>query len=197
MSLTIADIYRYAKLSTAGYVDLTGLPNFSPASLRDRADGEGEQVARLPTSLGEQFFITDDWRVIADPRHPPTASGSHNDPSSGFAATLFQKGANGEKVLAVRGTEASDSPLGGTFLKDLEADILQIGSLGIAIAQTVSLFNLVQRMLAEPGRTDVLQLTAQCTELGDTFVFCAGVHHVLREIQLAQFLLGQVGDHFT
>lgn len=89
----------------------------------------------MPIALGDQFFRDDDWRLIRDPRIPATAAGSHNDPDSGFAATLFQRGTIGEKVLFIHGAE----PKGNQFyLNLLKADISQIGLLGKAISQTVS-----------------------------------------------------------
>lgn len=155
MSLTIENIYLYAKVAAAGYVDLTGLPDFDPVTLRNKASGEPSP--RMPTSLGNQFFLTDGWRVVSDPRHPPGANGSHNDPNSGFAATLFQRGTTGEKVLSIRGTDPDNS--GQINLDLLRTDLYEIGILGIAISQTASLFNLVQRMMAPEGQTGVLQLS--------------------------------------
>ena len=160
MSLTINDIYKYAKLATAGYIDLSGAADFDPATLRRRAAGEGPQTPRMPEALGNQFFTSDGWRVVSDPRIPANSSGSHNDPESGFAATLFQRGTVGEKVLSIRGTEPAGDQL---YLDLIKADISQIGFLGIAISQTVSLFNLVQRMKALPGQVGVQQLQLHTT----------------------------------
>ncbi|MBK9160736.1 MAG: tandem-95 repeat protein [Nitrosomonadales bacterium] len=82
---------------------------------------------------------------------PP--GGYHGNDAEGFAATLFQRtDANGvtEKVLAIRGTEPSLS-LSGDLLK---ADLGQIGFLGLAMGQTVSMMNYILQMQAD--KTDYL-----------------------------------------
>jgi len=65
---------------------------------------------------------------------------------SGFAATLFQQGENGEKVLAIRGTEPRND-----YFVDLAVDFGGIGVLGMALPQVVSMVNLIQRLKA-PAR---------------------------------------------
>ena len=148
MPITLAELYKFAKLATTGYVDLTNAPNFLSGSLVQAA----REQERMPTSLGDQFFTTDGWTVLGDPRH---ANGSHNS-ASGMAATLF--GRHGEKVLSVRGTEGGG---GATqlYFDLLEADLSEIGGFGIAINQLVDLVNLVQRHRAAVGETGVLQFS--------------------------------------
>ena len=158
--LTFRDYYKYAQLATAAYVDLSTLSLFDDASLIKIAnEGDPHGPARMPLALATQFFnSTSGWVVLGDPRYLlPDGSESHDDPSSGFAATLFKNVSTGEKVLAIRGT---DPERPGQLAKDLiEADFEEIGGLGIAIHQLVSLFNMVQRFKASEGTTDVLQLT--------------------------------------
>ena len=67
MALTIKELYTYAQLAGAGYVDLTGLADFTDTRLIRRANAK-EPLERIPTSLGTQFFQTDGWRVLGDPR---------------------------------------------------------------------------------------------------------------------------------
>ena len=105
MALTIKELYTYAQLAGAGYVDLTGLADFTDTRLIRRANAK-EPLERIPTSLGTQFFQTDGWRVLGDPRQLGVTNGAaptlgspkpvmvHTDPTSGFAATLFQRGNN-------------------------------------------------------------------------------------------------------
>jgi hypothetical protein len=151
MTISISDLYKFAKLSTAGYVDLSGASNFSSETMQTLASGQG-QVPRMPAVLGNQFFVGDGWQVLNDPRFKPEI---HTDTTSGFAATLFQKG--GEKILSVRGTDPGTD---GQFNQDiLEADLKEIGIFGTAISQTVSLVNLVLRMQAEKGSPNVYQFS--------------------------------------
>ena len=156
MSISLPELYKLSALATASYVDLTGAFGFSPEELRNRANAQD----RMPTRLGDQFFLTDSWRVVSDPRHPPgeDEDGNHNSPS-GLAATLFQRGTSGEKILSIRGTEGRDALFGATFVQDLEADLVEIVGLGIAISQFVDLVNLVLRQRANPGEQNVLQFT--------------------------------------
>ncbi len=151
MTILISDIYKYARLSTAGYVDLSGVADFAPEQLRNRANA----LERMPTALGQQFFVTDGWTVLGDPRHPTGASGTHNS-ASGLAATLF--GRSGEKVLSVRGTEIGGG-LAQLNLDLLQADLSEIGGFGIAINQLVDLVNLVQRHRAGVGEQGILQFS--------------------------------------
>ena len=139
------DYYEYSKLADATYVDLYGLSG----------DGKGTQLAsavgasgenRLPTTLADETFVTsitnkNTWKVLDD-------SANLND-SAGFSATLFN-GPNpttgkDQIVLAIRGTEPTTD---GT--NDLvDADIGQIGVLGLAMSQTVSMINYILRLEAQ------------------------------------------------
>jgi hypothetical protein len=147
MPISIPDLYKYAQLATAGYVDFSGAPNLLSDELRNRAAAQ----RRIPTSLGNALFPdSGGWQVAGDPRY---SVGSHTDTTSGFAATLFQKG--NEKVLSIRGTDPQTE--GQVYQDLLQADISEIGLLGIAITQTVSLVNLVLRMQATQGVEGVTQ----------------------------------------
>lgn len=152
MAVNINKLYEFAQVATAAYIDLSAASNFSARTLQDLALAQG----RMPDSLAQRVF-SGGWTVAADPRiRLPNGSFTHND-SSGFAATLFQRSTPSgiEKVLAIRGTEGSLT--GGQLTPDLIiSDLFEIGGLGIAISQTVSLFNLVQRMRGTSG--SVLQL---------------------------------------
>ena len=70
--------------------------------------------------------------------------------SSGYSATLFAQAGSARQVLAIRGTE--------TTFDQIEVDLLhtglqQIGGLGMALSQTVSLFNHVRALQASAGAT--------------------------------------------
>lgn len=156
MTTNILEAYKFAKLATVAYVDLSGAVNFSSETLI----GGSSSQNRFPEPLGQQFFVADGWTVLGDPRLPAGASGSHNS-ASGLAATLFGRpGANGnpeEKVLAVRGTEGSE--FNAALYLDLVADLGEIGGFGIAISQLVDLVNLVFRHRAGRDEKGVLQLS--------------------------------------
>ena len=97
MPISIQDIYKYAQLATAGYVDLSGATDFN-WSLRCANEPLIKGVCQ--PAFGTNFFpTTGGWQVVGDPRFSPPAT--HTDPASGFAATLFQRGT--EKVLSIRG----------------------------------------------------------------------------------------------
>ncbi len=175
--MSFAELYKYVKLATAGYVDLTGLLQFGAEVLELRA----AEQSRFPAALGRQFFTTDGWAVLGDPRH---TNGSHNS-ASGLAATLFGKpgtnGNPGEKVLAVRGTEGSEVNA-ALYLDLVQADLSEIGGFGIAISQLVDLVNLVFRHQAAQGETGVLQLSLKkgfIPPSGAPVVSVAGVSHWL------------------
>ena len=136
----ILDYYEYSKLATASYVRLDGMP----------LDGEtivlqANQQERLPTELARQTFVqsTDNPNPWTIPN-----GGYHGNDSNGFAATFFQRtNTDGtvDKVLAIRGTEPSGAQ---AYLDLLKADIGQIGFLGLALGQAVSLVNLMRRLQA-------------------------------------------------
>lgn len=66
-----------------------------------------------------------------------------------MGAILFQQGANGEKVLAISGTETTNWK---EYNSDLfSADFIQIGILGLALGQVVAAVNLIERMRAASG----------------------------------------------
>ncbi|MEX0958666.1 MAG: calcium-binding protein [Burkholderiales bacterium] len=75
------------------------------------------------------------------------------DPT-GFAATLFQLGEQGEQVLAIRGTEPNEDGRVDLWQASLGA----IGILGLALPQTVSMVNLILRMRADKNDHAVPQL---------------------------------------
>jgi hypothetical protein len=153
MSVSVSDLYWYARLAQAAYVRF-GLGQISSV------DATREAVAqeRLAQSLADQMFGAgnESWAVFAEPFHD-------NDSSSGFAATLF-RGGTGEKVLAIRGTETS---LIAPVYKDLlKADFAEIGFLGIALSQVVDLFNYVERLRAPASDERVLQVSLRITPAG-------------------------------
>lgn len=153
---TILDYYTYAKLATAAYVKLEEIAG---ATFEEKADLQ----KRLPLALANQMFLLDP-QTNPNPWLIPPGGYLAND-GTGYAATLFQRGT--EKVLAIRGTEPGEFPY-----VDLEADLGEIGLIGMALAQTISMVNHIQRLSAEGG-TDVEQLAVH------TAFVTPGVPHVV------------------
>lgn len=131
----ILDYYEYAKLATAAYVNLDGKP-LDGTIVAIQANAQ----ERLPSLLADQTF--DSNKSGGQPVWTIPTGGYHGNDAEGFAATLFTRGS--EKVLAIRGTEPFID--GGTdFLK---ADLEQIGGLGLAMGQAVSMINYLLRLQA-------------------------------------------------
>jgi hypothetical protein len=135
---TISDFYEYAKLASASYVILDGRPldGTSIAALANSQD-------RLPTTVANQTFNRASTQAVGQLVWTIPLGGYTGNDGSGFAATFFQK--EGRKVLAIRGTEGDPSvPI--ELAKDLQADLGQIGFLGLALSQAVSMVNYLLRV---------------------------------------------------
>lgn len=154
----LLDYYEYAKLATSAYVTLEGeTPPYSEGKIAFQADDQG----RLPGALADQTFTKNNdhpnpWVIptstdangnpVTDAQGNPL-TGYYGNDAEGFAATLFQRtDANGitEKVLAIRGTEPGFSVNG--YLDLIKADLGEIGFLGLAMSQTVSMINHINRL---------------------------------------------------
>lgn len=148
--MTLLEFYQYSGFSNMAYVKWSSLNTNNSGEMRDAANSAN----RVPTSLGNIIFNENqqNWTV---------PSFYQND-SVGFAANVFEKAGTNEKVLAIRGTETDDGQL---TLDLLKADFKEIGTMGLAISQAVSLFNYIQRLKANKmnaegeANTSVLQLT--------------------------------------
>ena len=140
---TLLDYLDYAFLADASYVRLNGINYWDGTKVVEVANNQ----QRISTKFGQRFF---------DPAYGGQWLVRHYDdtqnPTTGFAATLFER--NGKKVLGLRGTESGN---GQTLIDLIGADIGQIGLIGMALAQTVSMVNYIRR-LAAPAGTPVLQL---------------------------------------
>ena len=159
--MSILEYYKYAQLATAAYVRLGNL-SWDGETFAREARSNVQQ--RLPESLAGYLFDPtsntygnhDVWNILyyygGDNTSNPIAAAD----KSGFAATLFRQGSNGEKVLAIRGTEPSED--GAVDL--VGADLGQIGVFGIALTQVVSMVNLIQRLKAAEG-THITQITVR------------------------------------
>jgi len=155
--------YEYAKLAAASYILLDG-KGVSGATIA----GLSDELKRLPKALADQTFDKNSLLAKASGQavwEIPTSTtldvngqplnGYHGNDAEGYAATLFQRtNANGvtEKVLAIRGTEP-DNDIGSDLFK---ADLGQIGFLGLAMGQAVSMINHINRLRADT-QTDVPQ----------------------------------------
>lgn len=155
--------YTFAKLSQAAYIDL------SPAKINGADPKNNATIAqaaadqdRVPLSLAENIFgakstTADTWTMLS-PYYKTSGSTGHSDPSSGFAAMLLSNPTYG-KVLAIAGTEPTAE---GQFVADLLfSDVGQIGFLGGAFNQVVSLFNYVQELKASSSDNNVLRLVVR------------------------------------
>jgi Ca2+-binding RTX toxin-like protein len=156
--------YVYASLAQTAYVDLSsaklnaGESPYDPAIIARVAGADGQQ--RLPTARADQLFGLgnyvglDSW-TLHSPYYRTSSKTGHSDPASGFAGMLLSHPDYG-KVLAIAGTEPGQP---AQTAKDLiEADIQQIGLVGIALKQVASLFNYMQELRAANGVTGVVRL---------------------------------------
>lgn len=154
--MSILDYYKYALLDTAAYVRAGELnpndPEYQQKFARlanDQSDG------RLPLSIAQYLFDRENaygnldvWSIL----HYYGGDNPATPDATGFGATLFEK--DGEKVLAIRGTEPNED--GAVDL--LEADLAAIGILGMSFPQAVSMVNLILRMAAPTAERFVPQL---------------------------------------
>ncbi|MDY6867054.1 MAG: calcium-binding protein, partial [Chloroflexota bacterium] len=149
----IEEYYEYSKLANAAYIVLDGLSLSSTNIIREAND-----QGRIPTSLAEAMF---------DPALPENQGeavwsipeyGYYGNDDTGYAATLFER--DGEKVLAIRGTEPTGDNL---YLDLLRADIAQIGFIGFALDQTVSMINHILRLRA-PKDSQVIQFQVNVSD---------------------------------
>jgi Ca2+-binding RTX toxin-like protein len=116
---------------------------------------------RLPTEQAQYFFDPANrygatvWNILSYYGGDIPAPDSASEDKSGFAATLFER--NGEKALALRGTEPDKD--GGV---DLDSADTQIGLFGLALTQVVSMANYITRLRAPVG-VGVPQLAVRAT----------------------------------
>ncbi|MGH8120600.1 MAG: hypothetical protein ACRESK_08310, partial [Gammaproteobacteria bacterium] len=106
-------------------------------------------------TLGQDIFIDQNWSV---------SSFQPND-ATGFAANVFSKTGTNEKVLAIRGTEAGLGFPTQTLADLVAADLDQIGLMGMALEQAVSLFNYIQTLRSDATDTQVLRLDLNVSTL--------------------------------
>ena len=135
---SIDKLFDFARLADAAYIKFISSSEWSNLNIvRSRAEAQ----ARMPLDFASSTFTTTvgGWQIVG-------YDDSDNN-SSGFAGTLF-KSTEGKYVLALRGTETGD---GGT---DLKADLKEIGFIGLALSQAVSMVNWVLRLQAPAGWRD-------------------------------------------
>lgn len=158
--VSFSQLYDHALLATATYIILdedkqhlyinnpaVGSSITSDETLLNKYIESSKDQNRLPLKLAEQAFRTNlpeedktgykAWQI--------PAYGYWGNDTTGFAATLYQRGngADKETVLAIRGTEPPGVDL-------LEAD-KQIAFQGVAFDQAVSMINMIERMRAPAG----------------------------------------------
>ncbi len=160
---TMAEGYKYAVLATASYVRMGGLV-LNGATFAQQAARPDLSGGRIPIAQGSYFFDPANaygvpvWNILSyyGSDSPASQDAIAAQDKSGFGATLFEKG--GEKVLAMRGTE----PFEDGAVDLLSADLGQIGILGLALTQVVSMANYVMRLRA-PFGANVPQLTVSAS----------------------------------
>jgi len=155
--------YTYAKLSQAAYIDLSGVAApLNSVEIVNAASSNAQQ--RVPLELAKNVFgvgdnntnPADTWTMLS-PYYKTGGITGHSDPSSGFAGMLLTNPTYG-KVLAIAGTEPT-SANGTQFVQDLLfSDLDQLGFMGAAFNQMVSLFNYVQELKAPTSNSNVLRL---------------------------------------
>jgi Ca2+-binding RTX toxin-like protein len=161
--MTILDTYyTYAKLAQAAYVDLSGYDrattDLGSVAVNEAAKGDPQRMAE---QLAKQFFGEGDYATPAttwtllDPYYKTSPETGHSDPDSGYAAMLLSNPEYG-KVLAIAGTEPGQP--GQTWEDLFSSDLIQIGFLGAALKQVVSLYNHIQELRAPEGAAGVIRL---------------------------------------
>ena len=189
-----SDYYKYGVLATACYVRL------GDQSAELRTDGatfvaaaDRQDDGRIPKVLGEKLFVRSDtnenvWSILNyyGGDIPASQDAVAGDDKSGFAATLFKQGT--EKVLAVRGTE----PNADRHWDLLAADLGEIGILGLALAQVVSMVNLIERLKGTPGdRVTQIGLNLSTSQPSGPFLPVAGTRPVY--LSFSTYTAGAVG----
>lgn len=139
--------YEYSKLASAAYVNLMNLNEKAVAK-------EVSKAERLPEALANQTFDPNskESKISGSLVWKVPEGGFYGNDGEGFAATLFERA--GQKVLAIRGTEPTEN----LYSDLLKADITQIGFLGLALGQALSMVNFIRRLQASKTQ-DVQQLT--------------------------------------
>jgi Ca2+-binding RTX toxin-like protein len=146
--MTLKDFYKYSWFSNMAYVQWSSTnTSDKPTIIATASDPD---VARIPTTLGDYIFNQRGWSI--------STKSIYENGSSGFAANVFSKEGTNEKVLAIRGTEAGLGYPVQTVLDLGLADLGEIGFLGLAMNQAVSMFNYIQQLRAAKDDTHVLRL---------------------------------------
>ncbi len=136
--MDIKTIYNMGALAQASYAFFIGNNLITP--LKNKGDF---------TKTEASIFVQNYSIKGGENGHLP------NTTTSNFSATLFQNNENNnELTLAIRGTENIEGDL-------LNADIVEIGSYGIALKQTLDLYNYISVLKASSSENTVKQLSLQ------------------------------------
>ena len=144
--MNIRNYYTYSWFANLSYVDWStwGLGFVPATAIVDANSPNAKRVSGIfggpVDTLGERIFRDQQWRVL----------NYQASDSVGFSASLFSKGNSTEKVLAIRGTEEIG-------LDALRADFGEIGILGMALSQTVSMVNYIYRLRNPVGYNNLIQ----------------------------------------
>lgn len=135
--MNITEYLKYSIFSDLAYVEWDGSNGQG-----DEAKDAAIDAEKAPEKLGDRIFKTEGWQVAS---YCPNTD-------TGFKASLYDNGQ--EKILSICGTEPGEQ--GGIDLWD--ADLAEIGRLGVAISQTVDMYNYILKLMTPEGQ-DVNQLT--------------------------------------
>jgi len=136
---TIQDYLKNAQLSVAAYANLQ--QGMQPTQYINALIDVGMN------EIQAREFVGVDQNDLLIPDKGYEIVGQLPNTNNGFSATVFKK--NGEYFLAIRGTE------GFTFsgINDWLANVVDIGTRGIAFSQALDLFNYYQDLTAQAGST--------------------------------------------
>ncbi len=145
--MNLEDVFNHAMFANASYAPWD-TSNTSLATAGDLLENE----KRIPKKLFES-------RIGSGSEFPWSIPSFYPADTSGFAANVFANG--NRKVLAIRGTETNDAQI---FLDVVQADLLEIGMIGVSLTQLTSLVNYIQRLRAPAGAPNVPQFTIRMTD---------------------------------
>ena len=141
MTTQLTSYFNQAQLSVAAYADLSGVSDATVAVERLLEAGMSEAQAQLFLGIDENGDI-DPFKGYEVLSHLPNTD-------SGFSASIFRNKETSEITFAMRGTEFSFSF--ETVDDLLRTDFADIGFDGIALKQTIDLFNYYQELIASSG----------------------------------------------
>ena len=143
MTTLIGDYFESSQLSQAAYAELNN--NMNPAAYIDALVENNNFTASQATQFASQYTVVDQY----------TSSGL-----SGFSATVFRRNSDSKLFFVLRGTEPSS-------VYDWATDV-GIYTSGVAVMQSIEMYNYYQRLIALRG-SDVIQFDTTLNPLTGEF----------------------------